>query len=174
METAESITRDARIRGMVERHAKFVSRALRSERVPDADLEDEVQRTFIIVADRVDRVRAESERAYLFQVAQNLALHARRTLARRREMLVEEPPEVVEEWSTPEHLVHRRQLREVLDAILADMTETLRRVFLLYEVEQRSMREIATLLGVPRGTVASRLRRAREHFRSQAAAVELV
>ena len=45
-------------------------------------------------------------------------------------------------------------------------------VFTLYEIEGLSSPEIAELLSIPLGTVASRLRRARENFRSRAARVE--
>jgi RNA polymerase sigma-70 factor (ECF subfamily) len=40
----------------------------------------------------------------------------------------------------------------------------LRAVFVLFELEQIKVAEIATMLGIPEGTAASRLRRAREHF----------
>jgi RNA polymerase sigma-70 factor (ECF subfamily) len=48
----------------------------------------------------------------------------------------------------------------------------LRAVFTLYELEELKMNEIAELLGVPAGTVASRLRRAREHFEAQVARLQ--
>jgi RNA polymerase sigma-70 factor (ECF subfamily) len=47
----------------------------------------------------------------------------------------------------------------------------LRTVFVLFEIEEITMAEIAALTGLPSGTVASRLRRAREEFRIQAARV---
>jgi RNA polymerase sigma-70 factor (ECF subfamily) len=39
-------------------------------------------------------------------------------------------------------------------------------VFALYELEELTMAEIASILDLPEGTVASRLRRAREEFRT--------
>jgi RNA polymerase sigma-70 factor (ECF subfamily) len=44
------------------------------------------------------------------------------------------------------------------------MTLEQRAVFVLFEVEQMTLVEIASLLGIPRGTVASRLRKARSEF----------
>ncbi|MFT3771354.1 MAG: sigma factor-like helix-turn-helix DNA-binding protein [Minicystis sp.] len=44
----------------------------------------------------------------------------------------------------------------------------LRAVFVLFELEQATMAEIAAMLDLPPGTVASRLRRAREHFQAAA------
>ncbi|MGC4070580.1 MAG: sigma factor-like helix-turn-helix DNA-binding protein [Polyangiaceae bacterium] len=44
------------------------------------------------------------------------------------------------------------------------MPEELRAVFALYELEEVTMAKIAQLLDIPPGTVASRLRRAREWF----------
>ena len=52
------------------------------------------------------------------------------------------------------------------------MDESLRVVFVLYEFEEMNMSEIADVLEIPRGTVASRLRRARAEFRERVAALE--
>jgi RNA polymerase sigma-70 factor (ECF subfamily) len=52
-----------------------------------------------------------------------------------------------------------------LDELLASMPEELRVVFTLYEFEGLKMQEIAELLDIPNGTVASRLRRARKLFK---------
>jgi RNA polymerase sigma-70 factor (ECF subfamily) len=61
-----------------------------------------------------------------------------------------------------------REARRVLDQILDGLSEDLRAVFLLYELEGQTMAEIASILGTPMGTVASRLRRAREEFQTAA------
>jgi RNA polymerase sigma factor (sigma-70 family) len=71
-----------------------------------------------------------------------------------------------------EDLLDRAKARTVLDAVLAEMPVTLRSVFVLFELEQLSTVEIAELLGVPRGTVASRLRRAREDFEKRVRRLE--
>ena len=52
----------------------------------------------------------------------------------------------------------------MLDAVLEGMPLDLRAVFILYELEEHTMSEIAVLLALAPGTVASRLRRARAHF----------
>ena len=54
--------------------------------------------------------------------------------------------------------------RAVLDGLLAQMPIELRTVFVLYEIEEMTMAEMATMLELPPGTVASRLRRSRERF----------
>jgi RNA polymerase sigma-70 factor (ECF subfamily) len=55
----------------------------------------------------------------------------------------------------------------MLDGVLEQMDDDLRTVFVLYEFEDLSMAEIAEVIAIPRGTVASRLRRAREDFRER-------
>jgi RNA polymerase sigma-70 factor (ECF subfamily) len=60
----------------------------------------------------------------------------------------------------------------VLDQVLDQMKLDLRTVFVLFEVEEMSMGEIARILGIPIGTVASRLRRARIDFHERVAAFE--
>jgi len=164
--------REARLRGMVDRYIDFVARVLRNAGTPDAEIDDEVQRTFITAARRLDDVRPGAEKGFLFKIALNLAAHARRTLARRREVLADEAPERNETFPTPEQLTDQKRMRQLLDGVLDRMDESLRVVFVLYEFEEMNMSEIADVLEIPRGTVASRLRRARAEFRERVAALE--
>ena len=168
-----TLERHARIRALVEEHIVLVTRTLRKAGVPPADSDDEVQRTFIIAVRRLDDVQPGAERAFLCQVALNLAWHARRSHARRREIPSDQVPEPVETCATPEELIERMQIRQHLDAIVDRMDESLRAVFKLFVIDELNLGEIAELLSIPRGTVASRLRRAREQLRRHVGAFEL-
>jgi RNA polymerase sigma-70 factor (ECF subfamily) len=68
----------------------------------------------------------------------------------------------------PELLLEQRRAREDLDSVLAEMPLDLRAAFVLFEIEGCSQPEIAEALRVPKGTVASRLRRARADFARRA------
>ena len=172
-EACRSLDRHARIRWLVEEHIELVARTLRNAGVPQADLDDEVQRTFIIAVRRLDDVQPGAERAFLCQVALNLAWHARRSFARRREIPSDQVPEPVETRATPEELIDRMQVRQHLDGIIDRMDESLRAVFKLFVIDELNLAEIAQLLRIPRGTVASRLRRAREQLRKHVGAIDL-
>jgi RNA polymerase sigma-70 factor (ECF subfamily) len=164
--------REARLRRLVDGHIDFVARVLRNSGTPQADVDDEVQRTFIVAARRLDDMRVGAEKSFLFRIALNLAAHARRTLARRREVAADQAPEQVERLATPEALTDQKRMRELLDRVLDQMDEPLRAIFVLHEFEEMSTAEIAELLAIPRGTVASRLRRARIEFRTRVGAIE--
>lgn len=164
--------RDARLRRMVTDHIDFVGRVLHNAGTPTAEIEDSVQRTFIIVSRRLGDVRLGAEKSFLLQTALRVAAHARRSAARKREAPAAEMPEVVE-WETPEVLTSQKRDRQMLDRILDRMDNELRTVFVLYEFEELTMAEIATALEIPQGTVASRLRRARAEFRERVHALEL-
>jgi RNA polymerase sigma-70 factor (ECF subfamily) len=71
----------------------------------------------------------------------------------------------------PESQLGREQLRRCLDRILDEMAPEHRAVFVLAELEEMTMAEISCLLSIPQGTVASRLRRAREIFETRARAL---
>src|SRR5215471_1660661 len=165
--------REARLRGMVDDYLDFVARVLRNAGSPEAEIDDDVQRTFIAAANRIHDVRPGAEKSFLLQIALRVAAHARRTAARRREVPAEDAPEIVS-LATPEQLTHQMRARQMLDQVLDQMALPLRAVFVLYEVEEMSMGEIAGILGIPPGTVASRLRRARIDFRERVAAFELL
>jgi RNA polymerase sigma-70 factor (ECF subfamily) len=157
---------------MVDVHIDFVARVLRNAGTPEAEIDDDVQRTFITAAKRLDDVRPGAEKSFLLQIALRVAAHARRTVARRREVLSEDAPEIVETFATPEQLTDQKRARQLLDQVLDAMSVDLRTVFVLYEFEELSMAEIAAVLGIPQGTVASRLRRARLGFRERVRAFE--
>jgi RNA polymerase sigma-70 factor (ECF subfamily) len=156
---------------MVDAHIDFVARALRNAGTPPSEIDDEVQRTFMVAARRLGDVRPGAEKSFLLQIALHRAAHARRTLARRREKLADRTPEIVEAFATPEELTDQKRVRQLLDRVLDEMQEDLRTVFILYELEELNMAEIAQVLAIPQGTVASRLRRARADFRARASAI---
>jgi RNA polymerase sigma-70 factor (ECF subfamily) len=106
-----------------------------------------------------------SERAFLFGAAMNVAADSRRSRARAREVHDDEALRLaVDPGSSPEELLARRRARRTLDAVLDAMSIDLRAVFVLVELEELTAPEVASLLDIPIGTVASRLRRARQEF----------
>jgi RNA polymerase sigma-70 factor (ECF subfamily) len=169
---AAAADRSARLRRIVDEHLDFVARVLRNAGTPATEIDDEVQRTFITAARRIDDVRVGSERGFLLQTALHQAAHARRTAARRREVLVDEVPESGAVVATPEELSEQRRARRMLDQVLDHLHPDLRAVFIAYELEELTMIEIAEALGLPQGTVASRLRRARAEFQERVRVLE--
>jgi RNA polymerase sigma-70 factor (ECF subfamily) len=168
----ERTKRELRLRQLVNDHVRLVARVLRNAGTAEADIDDDVQRVFIALSNRLDDVRVGAEKAFLVQTALNMAAHARRTAARRRETLTEHPPEVGDGAAGPHELVERRQARRTLDQILGEMDLDLRSVFVLFEIEEMTTAEIAAILEIPSGTVASRLRRARVEFHERVASLE--
>jgi RNA polymerase sigma-70 factor (ECF subfamily) len=163
--------REARLRGIVDNYIDFVARVLRNAGAPAAEIDDDVQRTFIIAARKLDDVRPEAEKSFILRIALNVAAHARRTIARRREVPGDPALEIADGGASPEQLADRKQVRQMLDRILDRLHPDLRTVFVLYELEELSMIEIAGALAIPQGTVASRLRRARAEFRVRVSAL---
>jgi RNA polymerase sigma-70 factor (ECF subfamily) len=158
---------EVRLRALVETHYAFVWRSLRRLGCPHGDADDGAQRVFLVAARRLTAILPGSERSFLYQTALRVAADARRTERRRRE----DPPldEAVPCGDLPpDELVDLRRARVRLDEILDALPLEARAVFTLFELEQMTLTEIAALLSVPRGTVASRLRRARAAFHREA------
>lgn len=158
----------ARIRTLVDMHFDFIWRSLRRLGLRDADADDAAQRVFWIASRKLDRIEAGRERAYLFATACHVARDARRASGRRREDLTD-GIELEDGAESAEELVDRTRARELLDRVLDGMSLDVRAVFVLFELEEMTVPSIAELLGVPVGTVASRLRRGRELFHAAAA-----
>jgi RNA polymerase sigma-70 factor (ECF subfamily) len=164
--------REGRLRQLVDNYVGLVARILRNAGTAEADIDDDVQRVFIALSNRLDDVRVGAEKSFLVQTALHMAAHSRRAAARRRETLTDHPPDVVDSLAGPEEMAQRRQVRRTLDQILDAMDVDLRAVLALYEFEEMTTAEIAAILDIPGGTVASRLRRARADFRERVAMLE--
>jgi RNA polymerase sigma-70 factor (ECF subfamily) len=140
---------------------------LRRLGLPQSDADDAAQQVFLIAGAKLDKIRPGSERAFLYGCALRRASKWQRGRVRARLTVSLEgdaPLELASPELSAEDLLDRAKARTLLDALLSEMPVSLQSVFVLYELEQLSTIEIADLLGLPRGTVASRLRRAREDF----------
>lgn len=160
---------EGRLRQIVSDHFEVLWRFLRRLGITEHDADDAVQEVVLVVARKLDQVEVGSERSFLLSTAVRVASTFRRTLRNRREVddagLVELPSTELD----PETLAEKQRLRVVLQGVLNQMPMELRAVFVLYELEELTMAEIAQTLSLPPGTVASRLRRSRELFESMAA-----
>jgi RNA polymerase sigma-70 factor (ECF subfamily) len=72
--------------------------------------------------------------------------------------------EHTDERANPEQAAATQQAKRLLEAFLEELPEDARTVFVLFELEGMTMAAIAETLDIPPGTVASRLRRARDEF----------
>jgi RNA polymerase sigma-70 factor (ECF subfamily) len=149
---------------LVQTHADFVWRSLRRLGVPEAVTDDATQQVFIVAQSKLAQIGEGRERGFLFGVALNVAAHVRRSFARRREVGEEHALELADPKPLPDSELDERRSRALLDEVLDAMAIDVRAVFVLFELEEMSMAEIADVLAIPPGTVASRLRRAREEF----------
>jgi RNA polymerase sigma-70 factor (ECF subfamily) len=80
--------------------------------------------------------------------------------------------EVLDASPSPEEVADQHRARALLDEVLDAMSMELRAVFVLFELEEMQTSEIAAVLDLPAGTVASRLRRAREEFQGIVARIK--
>jgi RNA polymerase sigma-70 factor, ECF subfamily len=159
-----------RLASLFEDHAGFVARTLRRLGIPDRDVDDGLQEVFLVAQSKLDTIEVGKERSFLFGIARRRASTLRRSsyrASRRDERSLDglditEPPPDSSERTEQEHA--RVLLDEMLDALPLD----LRTVLVLHELEEMDSQEIAELIGIPVGTVASRLRRAREKFEVEA------
>jgi RNA polymerase sigma-70 factor (ECF subfamily) len=161
---------DGRVRGAVDRNFDALWRFLRRLGVPEAQVEDAAQQVFLVFARRAAEVEDDAERSFLFGTAIRVASEHRRKNRGGNEVT---DLEAVRHHADPrpsaELLLEESELRRELDRILDELAPEHRAVFVLAELEELTMIEIARLLSIPAGTVASRLRRAREIVEAKAA-----
>lgn len=160
----------ARVAELLRSHFRDVWRMVRRFGVPENYADDAAQEVFIIAARRIDDIVCGSERPFLLATAVRVAANLRRSLGTRRECPEDEQvSEGIDPRPSAEALLDQKRLRQMLDRVLDSLTDDLRVSFVLYELEGLSSPEIAALLRIPLGTVASRLRRAREAFEVEVA-----
>jgi RNA polymerase sigma-70 factor, ECF subfamily len=161
----------ARLKGMVADHFDFVWRALRRNGVREGDSDDLAQRVFLTAARRLHDILPGAERAFLLSVAVGEAGHLRRSYRRRAEVGVEALADASTGARRPDEVAGSREDLAVVDAVLEEMPDDLRVIFVLFEIEEVPVQEISQLLEIPVGTAKSRRRRAREEFSARIASL---
>jgi RNA polymerase sigma factor (sigma-70 family) len=147
---------EAAFEALVRRHLPMVLGVSRRLLRNAQDVEDAVQVVFLVLAQKAASVRPrEAVAGWLYGVARKAALKARAAAARRKERPVAELPEPSPRQGPPD------DLRPLLDHALSRLPEKYRAVVVLCDLEGRSRRDAARLLGWPEGTVCGRLARAR-------------
>lgn len=133
---------------------------------------DIVQMAFVKAYQSLKTFRIDSSfYTWLYRIAMNLAIDHCRKNKRRRTTSFDEVVAHRDEDGTlheqhtedsPSRLVQRKQLNERIYAALDELTDEAREVILLREVEGLSYKEISDSMGIPEGTVMSRLFYARK------------
>jgi RNA polymerase sigma factor (sigma-70 family) len=149
---------EAAFEALVHRHGPMVLGLCRRVLHNLHDAEDAFQATFLLLARKAASVvKRDSVGSWLYAVAYRTALEARAVLARRRQREWQ-----VEEMPHPEVApVDVQDWRPLLDRELARLPEKYRAAVVLYHLEGRGHREAARQLGLPEGTLSSRLTKAR-------------
>ncbi|HEY0641365.1 MAG TPA: RNA polymerase sigma factor [Pseudonocardiaceae bacterium] len=154
--------------GVFDRHAPHLHRYL-ARRLGREAADDLTAETFLAAFRRRDRydVRRADARPWLYGIATNLIGQHRRAEVRRYRRALATPPAEVEPCPADRVVadVTARASRASLGAALAGLAAAERDVLLLVAWEDLSYDEVAAALGVPVGTVRSRLNRARRKVR---------
>jgi RNA polymerase sigma-70 factor, ECF subfamily len=147
----------------------------------EQDAEDVTQQTFLSALEGLAGFRGESGFAtWLLRIATHAALKVIRKRKGLDTVSLEEAtenredhgsiphPEYIADWrQSPEELVHRGEVQDLLERALANLDEKHRLVFLLRDVEGLSVKETAAALGISEANVKVRLLRARLQLREQ-------
>jgi RNA polymerase sigma-70 factor, ECF subfamily len=145
-----------------------VWRLLRRLGVSNSEADDATQQVFLVVAERRAVIEPGKERSFVYGTALRVARAVQRPPS-RQSVDLDEHETADEDAPRMEDLVDQHAARRVLDRLLEQMPFELRAVLVLFEIEELSTSEIALALEIPRGTAASRLRRAREDFEARVA-----
>ena len=148
-------------------HADFVWKTLFRLGVREADMEDTLQEVFLVVHRRLDSYDGIAKlTTWLFGICMKVTSDYRRRAHRRREQLVQDGMDTMPatDDATPEDAAAAQQARATLARILDGMELEKRAVFVMFELDRMACSDIAGVMGIPVGTVYSRLHAARKAF----------
>lgn len=148
-----------------------------------ADAEEVVQDAFVRVHGAMASFRGEASlKTWILRIVQRLSLNRRRDRARTawhrlglaRSCDVDQVPPVPSTEPDPEARLISRQTREQVMAVVNGLSTPLRDVVVLSSLGELTYEEIARVLGVPVGTVSSRLHAARRRLADELARRDLI
>jgi len=150
---------------LFETHAGFVWRALGRLGVATGDLADASQEVFIVIHRQLPGFEGRSSlKTWMYEICLRVAGAYRNKAFRRREQVGEAP--VASYEARQEDELDWRRARAYLMAVLAQLDEEKREVFVLYDLEGLSMPEVVEVLHCPITTAYSRLEAARKVVRT--------
>jgi RNA polymerase sigma-70 factor (ECF subfamily) len=154
------------IERLVSEHGAFIWRSVRRLGVTEGDVDDVTQMVFLRARERLAEIPADGAKGFLYRLALGIAANHKRSQRRRRETSLDDGSGETLERASTDDPAARFEQRALLDRLLEPLPMELRAVLVLHEGEEQTVPEIAELLGIPAGTVASRLRRAREEMKA--------
>ena len=160
----------ADFRALYDAHFDFVWRALRRLGVRESDVLDSAQKVFLTAYFKLPEFEGRSRvSTWLFGIAQRVASDYRRSAPVRCEVVTDdlEREAVAGNDADLTNETDARRRAHAAEAILNKLPAPQRTVFVLFELEEMSGQDIATLLNISVGTVRSRLRLARDTFRRE-------
>ena len=151
---------------LIEEHAPLLYRYAYRLTGNSHEAEDLTQQTYLLVQQRGHQLRdVQALRGWLLTIVRNVFLKSRRHRGRGRSLDdIDEPTVVEESWDST---VDREQLQQAL----LELSEEFRSPLVLYYFEDFSYQQIADHMGVPIGTVMSRLSRAKTFLRKRLTAI---
>lgn len=160
------------LRAVYDAHVDFVWSALVRLGVAPSDADDATQEVFLVVHRRLDAFAGRSSlRSWVYGICLRVASNHRRSQRSRKDSpsFAEDADEVAASLAVaspdPEELLSEQQARAMLEEALGRLEPEQRLMIVMFEIDDLTGKEIATTLGLPIGTVHSRLHRAREAFR---------
>ena len=162
--------RQAEFALLVDRQSRFVYRVVYSVLKNVADAEDAVQETFLKLYRTGAWVGMEDEKAYLARMAWRVAVDRLPKKDTGAEDGVMEA--LVATGASPETDAIRSAEEVRLRRLIQMLPEELRQPLLLSAVEEMTSREVAAAMGIPEGTVRTRVMRARLELRRRFEAIE--
>jgi RNA polymerase sigma-70 factor, ECF subfamily len=148
----------------------FVWRTVGALGATGAVRDDVVQEVFLVVHKRLDAFEPRgSLRGWLYGIVRLVVARERRTRRRKPSHAGDHAATDLDTFEDaggrgPEELAERAEAVETLDRLLGELDDDKREVFVLAELEQMTLAEIAEAIGANPNTVASRLRAARRLF----------
>lgn len=156
--------------GVHAAHGAFLWATLQRLGGRPADLDDLYQEVFIVLHRRLgDYDAALPLRPWLYGICVRVVAASRRRAHVRRERLVDTVPEADAGGASPEERAERARRHAILQEILDELDLERRAVFVMYELDELPCEQIAEMIGVPVGTVHSRLHAARKEFQRASA-----
>jgi RNA polymerase sigma-70 factor (ECF subfamily) len=160
-------------REVYDRYFAFVWRSAQNRGVRKAALDDVVQEVFIVVHRKLPEFEGRSSlRTWIASIVRWVVTDYVRK--RGNQPAGDELPEqTASHLAMPSEELERKGALQLLESLLAKLSEEQREVFVLHELEHMSGIEIAEITGVNENTVWSRLRAARKIFQEGVAREKL-